>query len=89
MSAFGENTDIAPQAAKRRHAASKKAPARFGRRRGQFGLEKARTGAEGAGDQRDCAKLNLVLWPTFAEAVQTAWHVRDADATKRRPIRRP
>ena len=43
-------------------------------------LEKPRAGPQGADDQRDSGQLNLILWLSCAEAVQTAWNMRDEAA---------
>jgi hypothetical protein len=53
--------------------ADAKRPRRVGSRRGQFGLEKARAGAEGANDRRDSAKLNLIS----ADSLESARRPRD------------
>jgi len=37
-------------------------------------------------DQRDTATLSLPFWLRYAEVVQTVWNLRDASATKRRPL---
>jgi len=51
-----------------------KAPAEAG---ASFGLMKRALARGELSDQRDAAKLNLVLWPKCAGSMQTLWNQRD------------